>query len=613
MTFLLQMAGAMLVGLLIAWWRARRARRSRAELTEAGTTSVPARVALEGGRARSGRLVLAGTRAVWASRRGGSRVDLGGAQLLSAGPASGWNSPQDAVDLRLSLSGGGTATVLVDSDLAELLIDVLPRSAPSVPARDPRAVPAVAKAPGRSWWAWALVAAAVLALAYSGCTYATGYSTTATVTGGDREPNDGLCPVVWEDPQQVPHSGEADCLDEASGTDDVSGTALDVRISGWPDSGDPSTPGLYAFMAIVLGGPPLTVGTWRLLYLRGRRRAWLAATAPSTSALPDSPSASALPPGTPLPALTAHELRTGNGEQPGAVLARLAPYAARQVPGGGWSHPRRPDGARTAVPVVRFMARLWVPLVVGAGVLLITWPQPQRWWVLQTQETASARGTSTGEVVFDGFGPLPGELTVEFPGPDGATVRTDVATSSHLPAGQPVQVGYAVGDPGRARLQGPDDDLGRGALLGAGLVAGSVLLAAGRVVPLVRWRSRVRRARTAPARPALALLTADPGGRPLVLLADPVVAPLRFAAVPLSQPLPAGAAGALHAGVQVSVHGRLTAGEPVVLAVAGVPAALLPAGPAVDLDAGDLLHLLDAAHALAPDEKDTPATDPVAR
>ena len=592
------MAGAVLVGVLIAWWRARRARRSRAELTDAGTTTVPARVSLEGGRARAGRVVLAGARAVWTSRRGGHRVDLGGAQLLSAGPAGGWNAAQDAVDLRLSLAGGGTATVLVDSDL---LTDVLPRSAPSHLAADPLPAPA---APGRAWWGWLLVAAGGLWIAYVACMYATGYSTTATVTSGDLDLTDGFCPVVWVDPSQVVHSGEADCYDEPAGS------ALGVRVTGWPDAGDPTMAGTYVAIAALFGLPPLAAGAWRLLYLRGRRRAWLAATAPSTG--PRAPAPVPGPTGA-LPELTAQDVVAGNGEQPRAVLARLAPYAARQVPGGGWSRPGRPQGARTAVPVVRFLARLWAPLVVGGAVLLLTWPQPYRWWVLQTQETASASGTSTGEVVFEGAGPLPGELTVEFPGPDGTLRRTDVATSSELPAGRPVQVVYAADDPERARLEGADDDLGRGALLGAVLVAGSVLLAGGRVVPLVRWRSRVRRTRTAPARPALGLLTADPGGRPLMLLADPVVAPLRFTALPLAQPLPAGAAAAVHAGVQVSAHGRLTAGEPVVLTVAGVSAALLPAGPAVDVDAGDLLHLLDAAHALAPEEKSTGSADPAAR
>ncbi|GAB4082548.1 hypothetical protein GCU67_11280 [Modestobacter muralis] len=600
MTFLLQMAGALAIGLLIAWFRARRARRSRVELTDAGTTSVPARVSRDSGRARSGRVVLSGGRAVWTARRGGHQVDLGGAQLLSAGPAVGWNAEQDAVDLRLSLAGGGTATVHVDSDLAQLLTDVLPDTVPSGVSPAPLPAPTP---PGRSWWAWVLIAAAALGIAYPAWSFTTGYSATATVVAGDRDLDDGLCPVVWEDRQQVLHTGEADCLDDATGDDDVPGTPLDVRVSGWPDGGDPSTPGLYVFIALLLGGPPLTVGAWRLLYLRNRRRQWLTATTPAGTLDPPPTG-----PVTPLPELTMRDVVTGHGEQPRAVLDRLAPYATRQVPTNGWSDTRRPHGARTAVPAIRFLTPLWIPLLLGGLVLVITWPQPYRWWVLQTQTTASVAGISTGEVVFEGAGPLPGELTVEFTGTDGALRRADVATSSELPAGRPVRVVYATDDPDRARLSGADDDLGRGALLGSLLMATSVLVAGWRVASLARWRAWVGRTRTATARPALGLLTADAAGEPLVLLMDPVVSPLRFVAVPLVQPLPADAAAALQGGGPVSAHGRLAAGEPVVLDV-GAASALLPTGPAASVGPGELLHLLDAAHALAPEAEDAEVPD----
>jgi Protein of unknown function (DUF3592) len=63
---------------------------------------------------------------------------------------------------------------------------------------------------------------------FSGCLYVTGYSATATVTGGA---GNSSCDVVWEDPSGRRLSGESDCYDEPQGS------RFEVRVSGWPDAG----------------------------------------------------------------------------------------------------------------------------------------------------------------------------------------------------------------------------------------------------------------------------------------------------------------------------------------------------------------------------------------
>jgi hypothetical protein len=293
------------------------------------------------------------------------------------------------------------------------------------------------------------------------------------------------------------------------------------------------------------------------------------------------------------------------GEQPQAVLSRLAPYADRQVPRDGWSADERPSGARTPVPATRFLQRVWVPLLLAGLVVVVSWPWPLRWFALHTSETASVVGTSTGAVPVESLGPLPGELTVVFPLEDGTEQRADVATDAERPEGTEVRVEHAVDSPSWARVVGDDDALGRGTALTTGAVALCLSVAGWRVRTLARWRARVRRAASAAPRPALGLLTADPAGDPLLLVTDPVVTPLRFTAVPLARPLPRGTAARTRPGAPLSVHGELRDGA-VVVRVPGVDQPLLPTGPAALVPPAGLLYLLDPAHALL-DEVDADA------
>jgi hypothetical protein len=127
---------------------------------------------------------------------------------------------------------------------------------------------------------------------FIGCLYVTGYSATATVTGGV---GNGYCDVVWEDPSGHRLRGESDCYDEPPGS------RFHVRVSGWPYAGEPTLTEAYVGMALVFGLPPFAVGAGRLLQLAWRRRrppmphlATAPATERSGAALGDPRTAAAL-------------------------------------------------------------------------------------------------------------------------------------------------------------------------------------------------------------------------------------------------------------------------------------------------------------------------------
>jgi hypothetical protein len=298
-----------------------------------------------------------------------------------------------------------------------------------------------------------------------------------------------------------------------------------------------------------------------------------------------------------LPPLTEEEVRPGRADA-GEWLGRLAPYALRQLPDGGWASPRRPAGSRPAQ--LRWIARnLVAPLVVLTIAIGITAPWPYRWLVLHRSATATTTATSTGERVAgsEGRGPLPDDLTVTFADASGRQHRADVTTRANPPAGTIFTIRYAVDRPGWARLVGPADDLGWAALVALiATVLGAGWLAVTLTAAVTALRSIIR-TRTAVARPALALLTADRYGEPVLLACDPLATPLQLVAIPLRRPLPHDAAAAFANGpVEVSARGALTAGSAVLTELpTDPPAVLVPAGPAEILDPADVVALLDTA------------------
>lgn len=112
-------------------------------------------------------------------------------------------------------------------------------------------------------WAICLVTLGGLWLLFVGCLFVTGYWATVTVTGGA---GDGFCEVIWEDPAGQRQSGESDCYDEPPSS------RFEVRVSGWPDAGEPTLTETYVGMGLLFGLPPVALGAWGLLHVPRRRR-----------------------------------------------------------------------------------------------------------------------------------------------------------------------------------------------------------------------------------------------------------------------------------------------------------------------------------------------------
>jgi hypothetical protein len=115
----------------------------------------------------------------------------------------------------------------------------------------------------RPWWAIGALTVGGLWMLFVGCLFLTGYWATATVTGGT---GDGFCDVVWEDMSGQQQRGESECDDQPTGS------RFEVRVSGWPDAGEPTLPGTYAGIGLALGLPPFAGGAARLIQLAWRRR-----------------------------------------------------------------------------------------------------------------------------------------------------------------------------------------------------------------------------------------------------------------------------------------------------------------------------------------------------
>src|SRR4029453_6873358 len=113
------------------------------------------------------------------------------------------------------------------------------------------------------WWAICLLTVGGLWMLFVGCQFLTGYWATVTVTSGS---GDGFCGGGWQAPAGQRPSGESDCYDQPAGD------RFEVRVSGWPDAGDPALAETYVGVGLLIGLPPLIVGGGRLLQLAWRRR-----------------------------------------------------------------------------------------------------------------------------------------------------------------------------------------------------------------------------------------------------------------------------------------------------------------------------------------------------
>jgi len=575
MEWLLPVVG-LAVGMVVLFGRGRAADQRRQRLAAGGGVTCRALLGGTTGRLRRGRLHLIADGIVWSG--GGRHVPLGGARILAISDQTLWQTRPDDAVVRVRLTDGQDVRLVLHEADAALLVRGLRDS--GAPTDQALAGPAGFVPPEPSRRRWPLLLLAVVVIWFLAWAYlvVVGRTVTAEVV----EPfGDGTCDVTWTSPSGQPRDANVDCADEPAGT------SKDVWELAPPfahEAVDPAWTIGGVLVLALLAAVPAGAGLHADRRDRRRRLDETAVAGSSGQPLSDV-----------LPALTADDLiRTLDA--PPVVVARIAPYAHRQVPGDGWEHPGKPAGA--GIPSLRRNlppALLWPAFGLGI-VLLLTAPSPWRWWQLTTTDTAYATATSTGEVVVDGPAFVPEEVTVTYQDSTGATRRADVATTRELPEGEQLRITYSVTEPGWARIDGEGDGLPRYLLLtGAGALI-ALGVAGVRTSRLAIARRRVSDVATKPGRPALATLTCAPDGAPVLLVCNPVAQPVEVLAVPLLTPLPQGTAGAFPAdrALEVRAHGALSDAQAVVVHVPGLTAALTPAGPAWAPDGDELLMLLDA-------------------
>ncbi len=571
MELLIPLAGVV-VGVLVAMWRARAARRRRASVQMGAAARCRARLAVDGGPLERGRLMMSAHVLVWHGRSSGP-VDLAGARVLSAvvEPRQRQARADDAA-LQLLLPSDSRARLLLHHDDAGLVVRLLQRGvarqAPDVaaPPRSPRR--------GRVWPRLGLGLAALWVTGWLWLVLS-GYTAEATVVSSDRE---GGCEVTWVGHDGHRHHAEVDCGDPEVGD------SRSVWALGPPFGGQAVDPDWTVGSVLLLGALVAVPAAVAVVTDRRRR------SAPETARVPAPPPAD-------LPELTTEDVVTHAHESPVRRLDRLAPYATRQLPQDGWSAAGRRGASDRSV--VRVVARaLLGPAVALAVVAVLAGGWSYRWYVLSSSPTVAVAGTSTGEEVTSGAGPVPAEYRVRYHDTDGRAHAADVATTRVLPVGTPVVVRYAADRPGWARLDGPDDGLGRGAAMGVAGFLPALGWAGYRLAGVSAGVRAIRRAERAPSRPGLGVLTADPSGDPVLLVCDPAVVPVELYAVELRTPLPPGAAGVFRSATAVSlrIRGRLREGGAVVVDLPDPqPTTIWPAAPAWRPGPEDLLVLLDTA------------------
>ncbi|MGY2064608.1 DUF3592 domain-containing protein [Blastococcus sp. SYSU DS0619] len=194
-------------------------------------------------------------------RRFGEHVDLTGASLVASSVLA--DGPDGSADLLLDLRDGDPVQLRLRTTDAVELARLLAAGAPAgTAAPEP---PPVRRRPPRGWASIAAVVTGALYVGLYVVMAVTGYSATATVTGGS---GDGFCDVVWEDDPGRQHSGEASCSDESTGS------TIDVLVSGWPFPEEAITPGDFVLETLVVGIPLCGLGGVRLLFVRRRAVRW---------------------------------------------------------------------------------------------------------------------------------------------------------------------------------------------------------------------------------------------------------------------------------------------------------------------------------------------------
>lgn len=204
---------------LVPRLRDRQAGRRRARSRAGEAVRCRAWLAAGGGRMRRGTLAMEGSTLTWHPWLGGSELALTGARLqsLSLEADGWWTQPGDAV-VRLEVTPLGPVRVVLQQGDAELLAATLRRGEGTADATLQPSLRTVGTEPrpGPGPRLWPLALLALLGVWVALCLYAglAGRMVQAEVIGGDGE---GLCQVVWTDPDGTRLDAEVDCDDEPVG------------------------------------------------------------------------------------------------------------------------------------------------------------------------------------------------------------------------------------------------------------------------------------------------------------------------------------------------------------------------------------------------------------
>jgi hypothetical protein len=214
----------------------------------------PARLSVENGRARSGRLRLSPGGVTW--RSGLRSTDLTGAAVLTAAMQQVRHRRGD-VDVQLRLADGRSARLELHEAEAAATVRML--SGRDAPGLDPTRI----RPSGRTWWATACLTLAALWVALMVWMALDGYTATATVV---RSADTWTCAVTWQSPSGTPEQDDADCFDEPPGS------SLEILVPFGDYEGAVTTRPMLALVGVTGAVPLAAIGALRFRVVARRRR-----------------------------------------------------------------------------------------------------------------------------------------------------------------------------------------------------------------------------------------------------------------------------------------------------------------------------------------------------
>jgi hypothetical protein len=215
----------------------------------------PARLSVEDGRARRGRLRLAPGGITWRSGLRSS-TDLTCAAVLTAAMRRVRHRRGD-VEVRLRLADGRSARLELPEAEAAATVRML--SGRDAPGLDPVRI----RHSGRTWWATACLTVAGLWVALMVAMAFDGYTATGTVV---RSAGTWTCAVTWQSPSGTPEQDDTDCFGEPPGS------SLEVLVPYGDYEGAVTTRPMLALVGVTGALPLAAIGALRFRVVARRHR-----------------------------------------------------------------------------------------------------------------------------------------------------------------------------------------------------------------------------------------------------------------------------------------------------------------------------------------------------